>query len=90
MKTYNQVKKELTKDAEYWKFADHFGPGFPLAQRFIQKRIEQNLTQTEIAKRLNTTQTAISRFESGAANPTVGFLYRLAKALDLELRILVR
>ncbi len=78
------------KDRAYWKFADHFGPGFPLARRFIQKRIERGLTQAELAQRLHTTQTAISRFESGHSNPTVAFLYKLAEALECEVRILVR
>lgn len=78
------------KDLRDWKFANEFGPGYPLARRFIEKRIEHGLTQTEVANRLKTTQTAISRFESGRSNPTVGFLYKLADALEVEMRILIR
>lgn len=47
----------------------------------IKIRKELGLTQTELAKRMGTKQENISRFESGTYNPTLKFLWKMAKAL---------
>ena len=41
---------------------------------FVKKRIEKGITQKELAKKIDTRQSSISRFESGAYNPTLIFL----------------
>jgi len=38
---------------------------------------------------MGTKQSAISRFESGSYNTTIGFLYKVADALDTKLTISV-
>ena len=86
-KSYKQVKKELLKDARSFKFKNEKGPGFPVARKFVQKRIELKMTQLELAIAVHTSQAAISAFESGASNPTIGFLFKLAHALEAELNI---
>lgn len=87
MKSYKQVKKELLKDVRTYKIADKHEFGFSIVRHFIQRRIELNMTQTQLAKRIQTTQTVISRFESGTSNPTVRFLFKLAHALEAEIEI---
>ena len=63
------------------------GPEFELIQLLIERRLKQGLTQAELAKKLSTKQSAISRLECGDYNPSLAFLNRLAKALDAKLRI---
>jgi len=53
----------------------------------IDARIKKDLTQKELAEKLGTTQSAISRLEKGNVSPTVAFLKRLADALDSRLDI---
>ena len=53
----------------------------------IEKRIEKGYTQAELAKKIGTKQSAISRLERGTYNPTVAFLRNLAKALGVDLHI---
>ena len=51
-------------------------------------REHRGLTQAELAQRAGTTQTAISRLESGGRSPSTGTLRRLLQVMgeDLELR----
>ena len=48
------------------------------------------MTQAELAKRADTKQSNISRFESGNYNPSVEFLQKIAGALDKRLEITLR
>lgn len=76
-------EKEALKDsklrAEYAKLQPEFA--------ILRARIEKGLTQQELAKRIGTKQSVISRLESGRANPSVNFLKKLAQALNSHLEI---
>lgn len=48
-------------------------------------RRQANVSQLEMAGRVKTTQSAISRFECGLTNPTVNFLTRYARAVKAEI-----
>jgi DNA-binding XRE family transcriptional regulator len=87
MKSYKNFKKETFKNKKIKKAYDDLGAEFELIQTIIEKRIELGLTQAELAERLGTKQSAISRLERGAYNPTVSFLRNLAKAFNTELHI---
>ncbi len=89
MKSYARLKKELLKDREVREVYEELGPEFMLVQKFIEKRLRIGMTQGQLAERIGTKQTAISRFESGKANPSVGFLYKVADALDATLKVTV-
>ena len=45
------------------------------------------MTQADLAERLSTTQSAIARWETGGAQPSLETLTRVARACELELRI---
>ena len=62
-------------------------PKYRLINEIMHKRIEKNISQKQLAKKLGTGQSAMSRFESGNYNPSYEFLQKLAKALDSELVI---
>jgi transcriptional regulator with XRE-family HTH domain len=51
----------------------------------IKIRIEQGLTQKELAEKIGTRQSNISRIESGKYNPSLEFLKKVAKGLNKEL-----
>ena len=78
---------EMLKDPKFKKVYDDLAPKYRLISEIIRKRIEKNISQKELAKRLGTGQSAMSRFESGNYNPSYQFLQKLAKALDSELYI---
>lgn len=90
MKNYRQLKTKLLSDREVKKAYKALGPEFEFIQMIIQKRIGKGLTQKELAQKIGTKQTAISRLESGAYNPTVSTLRKVANALDAKIEILIR
>jgi ribosome-binding protein aMBF1 (putative translation factor) len=61
-----------------------------LTSRLAAERVELGLTQTEVAARMGTSQSAVARLESGAADVRISTLERYAAALDraLDLRLL--
>lgn len=60
---------------------------YQIARELIKVRIEKGLSQNDVAKRVNTTQSVISRVENARTTPTLSFLKRIADALKIELHI---
>lgn len=58
-----------------------------IGSRIRAKRLEQALTQKQLAVRAGITQTVLSRVESGTGNPTLGLLEEIAAALDCQLEV---
>ena len=85
--TWQKHRKELMKDPEVVKAYREFQPEFAIIEKIIRARVKEGITQKELAKKMKTKQSAISRLESGTANPSLNFLKRLAKALDSRLEI---
>lgn len=82
----NDLRKRL-KDTEFRRLWQESEIEYQLARKLIEKRINRKISQRELAKKANTTQAVISRVESMSANPSLGLLKRLAKALDFRLEI---
>lgn len=59
---------------------------FSLAKEVIQARRLANLTQQELADKMNTTQAVIARMEGGSL-PSIRTLERLAAATGTHLRV---
>lgn len=85
MKTYSDFKKQALKNHVIKKAYKDLGPEFMIAQAVIEKRLEKGLSQSQLAKKVGTKQSSISRLESGHYNPTLQFLEKVAKALQLNL-----
>ena len=60
---------------------------YEIKTQVIRLRIEKGLSQKELAEKIGTKQSAISRLENGDYNPSVELLSKIAKALDKELVI---
>jgi ribosome-binding protein aMBF1 (putative translation factor) len=77
------VLKNLKLKAEY----DKLQPEFELINALIEARKKKGFTQTQLAQKIGTKQSVISRLEIGRANPTLEFLKKLASALNSKLEI---
>ena len=84
MKSFTSVKIQLLKNKEIKQKYDELGPEFLFIQSLIEKRLQKGMTQTDLAKKIGTKQSAISRLESGTYNPTLDFLKKVADALDMN------
>lgn len=80
-------KKKMLKNPKIRQALKDSEVEFQIARSMIEARIQKGLTQSAIAKKMNTRQSVISRFETGQTTPTVSFLKRLAIALNSRLTI---
>lgn len=87
MKDWNELKKEWLKDPKFKKLYEESQPEFEIAKAIIRARIQNKITQKELAKRMNTTQSVISRVEQAKTSPSISFLKRLASALNTSLSV---
>ena len=78
---------EWLKDPEYRAAYDALEEEFALASQIIGARAHANLSQAELAERMNTSQSAIARLESGRVRPSTRTLEKLAAATGMRLRI---
>lgn len=89
-KPFSQLKKELLADPEVKKYYDELEPEYALIRSIMDKRLKKKMSQAQLAKKVGTRQSAISRLESGESNPSFKFLQKVARALDSGLQISFR
>lgn len=75
------------KDPEYRREYDALAAEFDLARALIEARAKAGLTQEQLAERMDTSQSAVARMESGKVMPSGRTLERFAKATGTRLRI---
>ncbi|HCS79276.1 TPA: transcriptional regulator [Patescibacteria group bacterium] len=80
-------KKKLLSDPEVKKAYDELETEYAIIHAVLQKRLAKKMSQQELAKKVGTKQSAISRLESGNANPSLRFLQKIARALETKLTI---
>jgi ribosome-binding protein aMBF1 (putative translation factor) len=86
-----QLVAELTPEdrATFDEAYETAGLAMDLAETVYHAREAVGLTQTELARRMGTTQSAIAAIEAGARTPTVDLLERLARACGRRLTITI-
>ncbi len=90
LRSWKEARKELLSDHETAKEYEELRPQLEIISQIIKARDEQGITQAELAERTGIRQSNISRLEGGNYNPSVGFLARIARGLDMELHIELR
>lgn len=60
---------------------------FEIARAVIRARIKRGLTQKQLADKLNTRQSVISRVERANTIPSVSFLKKLAQVFGMTLKV---
>jgi DNA-binding XRE family transcriptional regulator len=87
MAKWKDIRKELLDDPAVKREYDALEPEFQLASSLIQARIEKKLTQADVAKKAGISQVMVARLESGASNPTVSTVNKVAHVLGKEFRL---
>jgi len=87
MDDFERMKKRLLKNPEFKRLHEESRPEFEIARAVIRARIQKGLTQKQLADKLHTGQSAISRVESANSTPSLSFLKRLAQALGTSLSV---
>jgi len=82
MKNLNTILNKKLKDPKFKKVFNEYEKEFQIAQELIMLRTKAGLTQSELAKKAKTSQSAIARIESGEhKNVTISLLKKLGDAL---------
>jgi ribosome-binding protein aMBF1 (putative translation factor) len=79
------MRARAARNPEYRAELERLAPYEALARIVIRRRGQLGLSQAELAERVGTSHSAISRIESGRHPTTVQTLRRLAAALDTHL-----
>ncbi len=87
MTKLKDLKARLLKDPAVRKEYDALEEEFALIAAVAKARARSGLSQTQLAKRMKTTQSTIARLESGRGRPSTSTLARFAKATGHRLKI---
>ena len=85
--TFRDYLKNEMKKPNFKKGYEEEKKRLALGYRIFLARERAGMTQAELAKRIGTRQSNISRLEQGNYNFTVEMLEKIAGALDAKLRI---
>lgn len=87
MMKLNVLKMDLLKRtdvrAEYEALAEEFS----IAEALIRARSEADMTQTDVAEKMHTSQSYVAKLEGGQVSPSIKALQRYAAATGSRLKI---
>lgn len=85
---WKEAKKLLLKNDPMLKIElERLEPKYQVIRQVIELRKMLNLSQQELAMKINDKQSNIARLENGNANPSIEKLTRIAEGLNAELEI---
>lgn len=87
MITLDELKKEFMQDPAFQKEYDALEEEFKLIDALIEMRQKSGLTQEEIAQKIGTKKSNISRLESGSSNPGWKTLQKYAHACGFKIQL---
>ncbi len=80
-------KKQLLNNPKFKKALKESRVEYEIARVVIKARLKHQLTQKQLANKLKTQQSVISRVENAQTTTSVSFLKRLANIFGGELKI---
>lgn len=87
MSTVDELHERWSRQADYREAYEELGPEYTVARALIEARARAGFSQAELAARMETTQSAVARMESGRTRPSTRTLEKVARATDTRLRI---
>jgi transcriptional regulator with XRE-family HTH domain len=87
MTKISELHRRWRKDPDYKDAYDTLGEEFDLARALIEARTTAGLSQSQLARRMKTSQSYIARIEGGKVRPSTDVLERFAHATRTRLRI---
>lgn len=87
---FSEVKELLMKDEEFKTEYEKLKPRFDVISQIIEARTNLRITQEELALRVGTQKSNISRLESGTYNPSLDFLTKVARSLGKEVKVTLK
>jgi ribosome-binding protein aMBF1 (putative translation factor) len=82
-----EMKARMLANPEVKAAYDALAPEFEIATQLIRARLRAGLSQADLAKRMGTSQSTITRLESGTTLPSTKTLLRVAKATGSKVKV---
>jgi transcriptional regulator with XRE-family HTH domain len=91
MKTNDElIAEQLRTDPEFRAVWERTALARAVAVAIVRYRVEHDVSQRELAKRLGMKQPQVARLELGEVNPSIDTLMRVSSRLGIEFTIDVR
>ena len=87
MTNVNTLLEKSKKDPAFLKEYDALEEEFSIASALISARSQANMTQEDVAAKMDTSQSYIAKLEGGTVSPTMKALKRYAEATGSRLKI---
>ena len=85
--SFEQYLAQQMKNKAFREAFEEESQRLRVAYQILQLRKRQKLSQKELARKLNTTQSVVARMESGQQNFTTATLQKIASIFKRDLRI---
>lgn len=87
MMKLNDLKKDLLKRTDVRVEYEALAEEFSIAEALIRARSEADMTQTDVAEKMHTSQSYVAKLEGGQVSPSIKALQRYAAATGSRLKI---
>ena len=85
--SFEDFKARLLADPKVKAEYDALAPEFEISIELVKARVRAGLSQAELAARMGTSQSTITRLESGQTLPTTKTLLRFAQATGSKVEV---
>ena len=87
---WEKIRQQMIdEDPEFAAELEESAPEYEVARQLIQARLESGLSQKELALKIGTRQSNISRMEGGQQNVSIAMLKKVAKGLGKKLHVTI-
>lgn len=87
MTDVNDLFEKWRKDPEFVKEYEALEEEFSIASALIAARAQADMTQEDVAEKMQTSQSYVAKLEGGRVSPTMKALKRYAEATGSRLKI---
>lgn len=84
---YESFRKKLLSDPEVLKEYEEHKAEYEIAIALIKARLAAKMTQSDVARKMRTSQAQVARLESGQHFPSMNSLYKYAQAVNRRIRL---
>ena len=84
---FKKLKDAWMKDAGFRAEYERLKPEYALALALVKARTKAGMTQSDVARKMRTTQSVVARIESGRTPPNLKTLERYASAVGRRIEL---
>ena len=84
---FDKLKARLLADPKVKSEYDALAPEFEISAELLKARLRAGLSQAQLAARMETSQSAVARLESGQTLPSTKTLMRYARATGSKVHV---